>query len=50
MQTEVGLFIFHVGLQGRCLLLGLVSSSIFLQFFFVGGYMFGSLVKGKGQV
>lgn len=45
MQTEVGLFIFHVSLPGSCLLQVSVPPSFFYIFFLFGGYMFGSLVK-----
>lgn len=45
MQTEVGLFIFHVSLPGSCLLQVSVSPSFFYFYFLFGGYMFGSLVK-----
>lgn len=37
MQTEVGLFIFHVSLPGSCLLQVSVSPSFFYIFFLFGG-------------
>lgn len=43
MQTEVGLFIFHVNLPGGCLLL-CQFPHLFCTIFFLG-YTFGSLVK-----
>lgn len=43
MQTEVGLFIFHVSLPGGCLLL-CQFPHLFCTIFFLG-YTFGSLVK-----